>query len=69
MEQSVYKGLLKLHKTGEGDPQFQDFIEGEYLEEQVKAINEISKYIAELERIGEDGAGQWLFNKEFDNKD
>ena len=47
MEQIVYKNLLGLHRVGDrcGDPQFTDFLEGEYLEEQVSAINEITKYI------------------------
>ena len=67
MEQLVYKSLLKLHKAGEecNDPQFTDFIEGEYLEEQVNAINEIAKYVSILKRIGNDGHGIWHFNKDF----
>ena len=42
MEQVVYKSLLNVHKIGEenNDPQFTDFIEGEFLEEQINAINE-----------------------------
>ena len=39
METIVYDSLLNLHKVADenNDPQFADFIEGEYLEEQVKA--------------------------------
>ena len=39
MEQIVYKSLLKLHSSGEEnkDPQFTDFIESEYLDEQISA--------------------------------
>ena len=49
------------------DPQFADFIESEYLEEQVQALNEISKHISQLKRIGEDGHGVWNFAQEFES--
>lgn len=67
MEQKVYESLLKVHKVSEeqNDPQFSDFIESEYLEEQVKAINEITKYIAKLERIGKNSHGIYHFNENF----
>ena len=67
MEQIVYKSLLNLHKIGEesNDPQFTDFIEGTYLEEQIDAINELSIYISNLRRIGNDGHGIWNFDREF----
>lgn len=69
MEQHVYKSLLEVHRVGQkvDDPQFTDFIEGEFLEEQVNAINEISKYISQLKRIGNDGHGIWNFDQEFKN--
>ena len=65
MEQIVYEGLLKLHKSAENDPQFADFIESEYLDEQIKAINEISKYVSQLKRIGNSGHGVWDFDNHF----
>ena len=67
MEQKVYKSLLHLHKLGDthGDPALTDFIEGEYLTEQIDAINELAVYVAQLKLIGNDGSGLWLFNKEF----
>ena len=67
MEQIVYKSLLNVHKIGEenNDPQFTDFIEGEYLEEQIDAINELSVYISQLKRIGNNGHGIWNFDREF----
>ena len=67
MEQVVYQSLLKVHQQGEtdNDPQFTDFIESEYLEEQIEAINELSKYVAQLRRIGKDGHGIWNFDREF----
>lgn len=50
MEQKVYQSLLEVHKISEecNDPQFTDFIESEYLEEQINSINLISKYITQL---------------------
>ena len=67
MEQKVYKSLLDLHKISEesNDPQFSDFIESNYLEEQIDSLNQIAKYIAQLKRIGNDGHGIWNFDKEF----
>ena len=55
------------HEVGdeENDPQFTDFIEGEFLEEQITAINQLSKYIAQLRRIGKNGHGIWNFDKNF----
>ena len=69
MEQIVYKSLLNVHNIAEkyNDPQFADFIEGEYLEEQVSALNEISKYVSQLKRIGENGHGVWNFDSQFGN--
>lgn len=70
MEQRVYQSLLNLHKVGDecNDPQFTDFIEGEYLEEQIEAINELNNYISQLKLIGNDGHGLWNFNNNFKNK-
>ena len=42
-------------------PQFSDYIEGEFLKEQVEAISEISKMITHLERLGNDKHGIWEF--------
>ena len=68
LEKQVYNSLLLLHKAAEdaNDPQFADFIESEYLEEQVEAISEIEKYISMLVRIGEDGHGIWEFNNKLE---
>ena len=69
MEQSVYNSLLEVHKTGESenDPQFTDFIEGEFLGEQVEALNEVAKHVTQLQLIGDDGHGVWNFDQEFEN--
>ena len=68
LERQVYDSLLVVHKAAEeaNDPQFADFIEGEYLEEQVEAISEIEKYISILNRIGEDGHGILEFNNKLE---
>jgi len=67
MEDIVYKSLLKVHKVSEdnSDPQFGDFIEGEFLKEQVYAMKEISKYISQLKLINNDGYGLWSFDQNF----
>ena len=69
MEQSVYNSLLEVHKTGESenDPQFTDFIEGQFLGEQVQALNEVAKHVTQLQLIGNDGHGVWNFDQEFEN--
>lgn len=63
LEQSVNKKLLELHKVAEeaGDAQFSDYLEGEFLEEQVEAIADLSRKISQLELIGQDGHGIWSF--------
>lgn len=64
MEQHVYEELLKLHKVAEenNDPQFSDYIEGDYLEEQITAIDELNVIISKLKLIGNDGHGLWNFD-------
>ena len=67
MEQHVYQALLKLHKVAEeaGDAQFTDYIESEYLEEQIDAIAMLSSKCTQLQRIGNNGHGVWHFDKDF----
>lgn len=61
LEESVNKQLLKLHKVAEqcGDAQFSDFLEGEFLKEQVEAIADLSRIVSQLNMIGDDGHGIW----------
>ena len=65
LEMKVCNHLLKLHSTGDkhNDPQLCDFIESEFLEEQVKAQKEIADMIKSLERCGKEGVGLYLFDK------
>ncbi|KAG0300379.1 fts3-like protein [Dissophora globulifera] len=66
LEKDVNKSLLNLHKVGEenSDPQLCDFVESEYLEEQVEAIKKISDLITQLNRVGGDGLGLYLWDQE-----
>ena len=43
--------------------QFMDFLEGEYLKEQVDAIKEISDHVTNLKRVGP-GLGEYMYDKE-----
>lgn len=65
LEKSVNQSLLDLHKicTSHDDAQMADFLETEFLEEQVKAIKEIGEHITQLKRVG-DGVGEYLYDKE-----
>jgi len=65
LEKNVNQSLLDLHKLADshGDAQFCDWIEANYLTEQVEAIKEISDYITNLKRVGP-GMGEYLFDKE-----
>jgi len=45
------------------DPHLTDFLEGEFLDEQVKSIKEYADYITNLRRVGP-GLGEYIFDKE-----
>nr|BAK09173.1 ferritin [Tamarix androssowii] len=64
LEKLTNEKLLNLHHVAEEnhDVQLQEFIEGEYLSEQVDAIKKISEYVAQLRRIGK-GHGVWHFDQ------
>jgi len=65
LEKTVNQALLDLHAiaTAHNDAQMCDFLEGEYLKEQVEAIKEISDYVTNLQRVGT-GLGEYMFDKE-----
>lgn len=65
LEKRVNESLLEVHKLSDkhGDPQLCDFLEGEYLKEQVDAIKQLSEYITQLKRVGP-GLGEFTFDKE-----
>ena len=55
LEKSINQKLIDLHRVAEdsNDAQFSDYIEGNFLNEQVEAISEISKIISVLNRFQE----------------
>jgi len=61
LEVAVNDSLLDLHANA--DPQFADFLESEFLGEQVEAINTISSLIRKLMRVGP-GLGEYTIDKE-----
>ena len=65
LERNVNQSLLDLHKVAENheDSQMQDFLEGNYLQEQVEAIKELGDYVTNLKRLGP-GHGEWHFDRE-----
>nr|UMA83642.1 venom-related protein ferritin [Conus judaeus] len=65
LEKSVNQSLLDLHEvaTNHNDAQMTDFLEGNYLQEQVRSIKELGDYITNLKRVGP-GLGEYMFDKE-----
>jgi len=65
LEKSVNQSLLDLHKVADShnDAQMTDFLEGEFLKEQVEAIKDIGDKISNLKRVGV-GLGEYMFDKE-----
>ncbi len=65
LEQSVHKQLLEMHKVASAhdDAQLTDFIEGEYLKEQVEAEKEVGDLISKMKRAGP-GIGEHIIDKE-----
>ncbi|XP_039062733.1 ferritin-3, chloroplastic-like [Hibiscus syriacus] len=64
LEKLTNEKLLNLHRVAEqsNDVQLTDFIEGEFLSEQVEAIKKISEYVAQLRRVDK-GHGVWHFDQ------
>jgi len=65
LEKRVNQSLLDLHKLADthDDGQLTDFLEGEYLKEQVEAIKELSDHVTQLKRVGP-GLGEFMYDKE-----
>lgn len=64
LEKLTNEKLLNLHAvaTRNNDPQLTDFLDSEFLSEQVEAIKKVSEYVAQLRRVG-DGHGVWHFDQ------
>ncbi|KAM0023525.1 putative ferroxidase [Helianthus debilis subsp. tardiflorus] len=64
LEKLTNEKLLHLHAVANKnkDVQLADFVESEFLGEQVEAIKKISEYVAQLRRVGK-GHGVWHFDQ------
>lgn len=64
LERDVNESLLAIHRLASqhNDPHLTDFLEEEFLDEQVKSINQIGTYITNLIRVGS-GLGEFQFDK------
>eukprot|EP00127_Corallochytrium_limacisporum_P007487 Clim_evm9s253 gene=Clim_evmTU9s253 len=66
LEKSVNESLLKVHKLASDfdDANLTDFLEGNYLHEQVEAQKQLSDYLTQLRRVGNDGMGLYLWDRD-----
>ncbi|CAL5363919.1 unnamed protein product [Camellia sinensis] len=64
LEKLTNEKLLNLHAVASqnNDAQLTDFVESEFLTEQVEAIKKMSEYVAQLRRVGK-GHGVWHFDQ------
>ncbi|KAL2509949.1 Ferritin-1 [Forsythia ovata] len=65
LEKLTNEKLLNVHSVADqnNDPQMADFIESEFLQEQVEAIKKIAEYVTQLRMVGK-GHGVWHFRPE-----
>ncbi|XP_038622183.1 ferritin heavy chain A-like [Tachyglossus aculeatus] len=67
LEKKVNQGLLALHRLASerSDPHLCDFLEREYLDQQVKTIKLLGNHITNLKQLGtpKSGLGGYLFDK------
>ena len=66
LEKTVNESLLDMHKASDGDAHLCDFLEGEFLDEQVVAIKEISSLVTKWKRTGP-GLGYHVLDNEIGN--
>ncbi len=66
LEKKVNQSLLDLHALASkhSDAHLADYLEGEFLGEQVDAIKEYGDMITKLKRAGPEGLGEYLFDKD-----
>ncbi|KAL3328010.1 hypothetical protein AABB24_035592 [Solanum stoloniferum] len=64
LEKLTNEKLLTLHSVADrnNDSEMQDFVEREFLAEQVEGIKRISEYVSQLRRVGK-GHGVWHFDQ------
>ena len=58
-----FLNLQVLLSSSSSDPHLTNYLEEEFLEEQVKSIKEYADYITNLRRVGP-GLGEYIFDKE-----
>jgi len=65
LEKNVNQTLLDMHKVAgnHGDAQMCDFIENNFLLEQVESIKQLAGYVTMLKRCGP-GIGEYMFDHE-----
>lgn len=65
LEKAVNASLLKLHSLADeqNDPHLADFIEEEFLDDQVETLKELADLITQLDRCGNEGLGLYLFDQ------
>ncbi|CAF1146032.1 unnamed protein product [Rotaria sordida] len=65
LEKDVYQALLELHASASkhDDPHLTNYLEDEFLDEQVESIKEYVGYITNLRRVGP-GLGEYIFDEE-----
>ncbi|CAF1099286.1 unnamed protein product [Rotaria sordida] len=65
LEKDVYQALLELHASASkhDDPHLTNYLEDEFLDEQVESIKEYVGYITNLRRVGP-GLGEYVFDEE-----
>ncbi|XP_071115219.1 soma ferritin-like isoform X1 [Haliotis cracherodii] len=65
LEKNVNQEFLDLHKVADcnTDPQMMDFLEDEFLEEEVEMIKKLSDHVTNLKRVGP-GLGEYQFDHE-----
>lgn len=68
LEKLTNEKLLQLHAVAgkENDAQLADFVESEFLGEQVEDIKKVSEFVAQLRRVGK-GHGVWDFDQKLLN--
>jgi ferritin heavy chain len=66
LEKQVNQSLLDMHvlASTHSDAHLTNFLEGDFLEEQVEAIKELADMITRLNRAGPTGLGEHIFDKE-----
>jgi ferritin heavy chain len=66
LEKKNYQSLLVLHQcaTSSQDFEMEDFLESNYLKPQVKSIKNIADLLTNLKRVGVEGAGVFLWDRE-----